>query len=132
MTDQGIRGLLNVTNDLFYIKSADLDLQSWQSTTNAGAVDEKAVSDALKSLRGTKIDKFMDRLAASIVEYDWRTSAAPGLSEQQRILKTTFRGGSGYRELRRQLLQLLSKQSGDIGEGAAQISKTLGISKDAG
>lgn len=131
-TDQGIRGFLNVTNDLFYIKSSALDLQSWQSTTDAGAVDEKAVSDALKSLRGTKIEKFMDRLADSLADYDWRTSAAPGLSESQRILKTTFRGGSGYKELRRQLLQLLSKQSSDIGESAAQVSKALGISKDGG
>jgi DGQHR domain-containing protein len=124
-TDQGIRGILYVTNDLCYIRTQEFDLESWTTDEDAGAVDEKAVSQALKSLGTQRVARFLDDIANSLAKYDWRTSSAPGLAEEERTLKAAFRGSGGYRELRRQLLRHLAHETGRIGEAAKEVLNVL-------
>ncbi|MCL4706576.1 DGQHR domain-containing protein [bacterium] len=126
-TDQGIRGILHITNDLCYVRAKELDLENWVTENDAGAADEEMVNKALKSLRKQeKLNKFLDRLADGLIKFDWRSSSAEGLSENLRTSKLVFRGSGGYKELRRQLLKLLEKERGDIGTAAQEVNEALG------
>ena len=124
-TDQGIRGILYVTNDLCYIRAKELQLEKWQSEDDAAAVDESAVSKAILSLKGESSYKYLKTIAQSLAKYDWRTSSTPGLTEAERTLKASFRGSGGYKELRRHLLRHLSREKNEIGKFAEQILSEL-------
>jgi hypothetical protein len=126
-TDQGVRAVLYVTNDLCYVRSEDLQLIEWGSGEHAGAAAEVAVTEAIDSLREQdRIVQFLQGIADCLAGYDWRTASAPGLSEHDKTLKLAFRGSGGYRELRRQLLHHLATESGAVGTTAREVLKILG------
>ena len=133
-TDQGIRGLLFVVNDLCFVQSRELDLEDWRWESvsaelrgkSAGATDEAAVTAAVKSFRKTNGAKFIEEIAGGLASYDWRTSSAPDLDNDERMRQAVFRGSSGYKELRRQLLQHLSDHKGKVGQAAKSVIKALG------
>lgn len=120
-TDQGIRGLLSVTNDLCYIRSTQLNLHGWTIKQNTGAVEESEVNQALSSLRKQPVFGFLNDIASCLAKYDWRTSSAPDLEESERIQKSAFRGSGGYKELRLHLLSHLAKETNDIGKAASEV-----------
>jgi hypothetical protein len=120
-TDQGVRGFLFATNHLCYVKARELDLWGWVTNEDAGAADKEAVSEALASLESHESSRFLEAIAHSLAEYDWRTSAAPGLTDEQKTLKAAFRGSGGYRELRMQLFRHLAQAEGAVGEAAAAV-----------
>jgi len=124
-TDQGIRGLLYVTNDLSYVCAQSLDLTDWESEVGAGASDLDAVSRAFKSLKRQKANAFLERLAGCLATYDWRTSSAPALTEDERVRKAALRGSGGYKELRVGLLKHLSKCEKEVGKAAKEVISTL-------
>ncbi len=124
--DQGIRGLLYATNHLCYVKAVDLGLGDWVTNEDAGADDEQAVSDAPASLKQHPSYEFLGAVSRGMADYDWRTSAAPGLSDDERTLKAAFRGAGGYRELRMQLFRHLSRQPGEVGEAATNMLERIG------
>jgi hypothetical protein len=131
-TDQGVRGILYLTNDLCYLRADALDLEGWWIEQDAGAADEKAVTEALQSLqRETSTMAFLREIAEGLSKFDWRTSKAEGLSEEERVLKLVFRGSGGYRELRRQLLKLLLLKGGAVGEVAERAFNLLGFDENA-
>ena len=115
-TDQGIRGVLFTVNDLCFVRSDRLRLAEWRWETvsprmKAGdrvATDEEAVSAALRSFIKTNAAKFISEIAIGLASYDWRTSSTPGLTAQEQLRQSVFRGSSGYRELRKQLLAHLA------------------------
>jgi DGQHR domain-containing protein len=122
-TDQGIRGFLSVFNDLCYLSASKLKLDEWDSADifdvkpekkAAKATDEQPVSQALKWMEKQSAATFVERLAKALATYDWRTSSTPDLTEEERLRQAVFRGSSGYRELRRQLLLHLKAQKGDL------------------
>jgi DGQHR domain-containing protein len=126
-TDQGVRGVLYVTNDLCYIQAKALALMEWGSSEDAAASDEAAVTRALRSLdTQNRIVEFLQKIADSFAKYDWRTASAPGLSDDEKTLKLAFRGSGGYKELRRQLLHHLSDEPGDVGRASRAVLKALG------
>ncbi len=119
-TDQGVRSVLNITNDFFYIRSDELQLSRWQTENS----DD--ISKAIKSLGTNKlIMGFINKLTTALTKYDWRTSNSADLTEDERTLRLAFRGSGGYRELRRQLLKHLSSESDPIGLTAKKITKAL-------
>lgn len=134
-TDQGIRGWLQVTNDLCYVSNDDLELNTWDWDTiyskkganTLAATDEGAVNLAIESLEETEIGSFLTDLGAVLCSYDWRTSSTPGLTQEQRLNQAVFRGSSGYKELRKQLLVHISKETGAIGKAAKKVNKALGV-----
>jgi hypothetical protein len=113
-TDQGIRGLLYITNDLCYVRAKELKLNKWTIGGSTAATDIDAVNEALTSLKEEEVSGFLKDIAKGLAEYDWRVSSAPGLSESERLKKGAFRGGGGYKELRIQLLKHLSVHGTDI------------------
>lgn len=125
VTDQGVRGYLHVLNDVCFSMAPKLKLRSWNVTERAAARDEKAVDDALKSLEKHPVSTFLRDLTDKLSSFDWRTSAAPGLSDAERRAKLVFRGSSGYRELRIQLLEHLARQNDEIGKIASRLLNAL-------
>ncbi len=130
-TDQGIRGILHVTNDLCYVKADELKLQAFREIRDKqDASDETAVTRALLNLKKEKslvpLKNFLEAVAKSLAKYDWRTSSEPSLSVDERTSKLVFRGSGGYKELRRQLLEQLSKERGAVGNSAEKVIKNLG------
>jgi hypothetical protein len=120
-----------VTNDLCYVRADVLQLDSWRFDEVDGglgeqSVDEPAVTAALKSLTGQPVEQYLTEVADELARYDWRTSAAEGLTEDQRVAKLGFRGSGGYKELRRQLLLHLGRTGGDIGRAARDVHQALG------
>jgi hypothetical protein len=124
-TDQGIRGLLYVTNDACYVRAKELRLSAWTDGGGAEASDEKAVHQALDSLSDQPVARFIQGIAKSLSKYDWRTSSAPELSENERIRKAGFRGSGGYRELRQELLRQLADDSKEVGAAARDVLSIL-------
>jgi len=132
-TDQGIRGLLYTVNDLCYADEQQLKLRQWRwenveadkKVAQPGATEEQAVSAALASLNKQPVAKFLDAIGRGLSDYDWRTSSAPDLDDQARLRQAVFRGSSGYRELRSQLLRHFASKTGDVAQAAKRVQKAL-------
>jgi DGQHR domain-containing protein len=122
VTDQGVRAYLHVLNDLCFVMAHRLDLGSWQIDRQAAASDTAAVSLALKSLKKHPLASFLKILGEGLATFDWRTSAALELSEEARRQKLVFRGSSGYKELRAQLIEHLKGQKTIVSEAIKRIA----------
>ncbi len=127
-TDQGVRGVLYVTNDLCFIRARELNLDSWEDSLTESMTPQDAISQALGSINGQEFATFIRGIAESLSIYDWRTSSVRNLTADERTAKLAFRGSSGYREIRRQLLVHLvdNGRSSDIRAAAATALTTLG------
>jgi hypothetical protein len=123
-SDVGIRGLLFIANDLCFLRSSQLGLSKW-TIDEPSEPDPRSIADAVKSLSKTQIGDFLKRLAGHLAKYDWRSSAAPGLSPDEVTVKKTLRGSGGYREMRRLLLEHLATSADDMGNTAKSALKIL-------
>lgn len=128
-TDQGVRAFLHVTNDLVFINSAALKLAGWIEELEAAPSDAEALSEVIARLRRRHLARFVKSLAGGVASYDWRTAAAPGLTDDQRSLKRAFRGTGGYKELRVQLLTHLADAGSAASDAAVAVLDALGISE---
>ena len=107
-TDQGIRGFLSVTNDLSVECRNEIGLGEWVTDEFGRADDLNAISSSVQSFPMHDSATFIDELIENLAKFDWRTASAPGLGEQERTMKMTFRGSGGYREIKRRLLMHLA------------------------
>ena len=69
--DQGVRGLLHVTNDLCYIRYQELELMDWRIEQGAKAEDTEYVSRILRDLKKQPISGFLKDIALGLVQFDW-------------------------------------------------------------
>ena len=129
-TDQGVRGFLQVCNDLSYQRRNELKFREWQRSGIAEATNHEAVSEALADLRGKRTERirsFIQRLTGDAARFDWRSAATPGLPAGDADRQSRYRGGSGYKQVRLQLLRHLTSSShSDIAKAAKGVSKALG------
>ena len=123
--DMGLRGFLNVANDLCYVQASDLGLESWGAEGAGPDPDELSVSECLKSLAKHPVTPFLHRMCQCLAEFDWRASSAESLTDDQRRQKAAFRGTGGYKELRLLLLAHLASGKGDVKAAAVEVSKQL-------
>lgn len=123
--DQGIRAFLSVVNDLCFLNADKLKLNEWGEGGEQGSNDLEQVADAIKSLKKAPVFKFLRSLTESLAQFDWRASSASGLSNEESLMKSAYRGSGGYRDLRHQLLLSLTSSVGDIGTLATQAIKLL-------
>jgi hypothetical protein len=121
VTDQGVRGFLQALNDLCFFAAARLRMQTWRAQQKAAAGDDEAVSNAIASLRKEQVADFLATIANSLATFDWRTSSDRSITEAERRAKLVFRGSSGYKEIRKQLVEHLAGAKGEVG----RIAKTL-------
>ena len=133
-TDQGIRGFLFVTNDLLYVSAITLRLSSWtlesiyenKNATSLPATENDAQNLALASFENQDAAAFVRETMQALSSYDWRISSTPGISDENRRNKLVFRGSSGYKELRHQLLTHLIQKGGRVGDAAQEVLERLG------
>jgi hypothetical protein len=126
-SDQGVRAVLAVFNDLCWVLADDLALESLASDVDADGTSESGITEALTKMRKSKAARFVKQVADALASYDWRTSGTPGLSESLRSSKARFRGGTGYRELRGDLLRHLALGRGNYANVAAEVKDALGL-----
>lgn len=124
-TDQGIRGFQHVLNDLTYVHQKKLDLASWKDDMpNTDPLSETV--EAMAADLPMKVRSFLTELAQSLAEFDWRSSKAPNLSEEERLKKAALRGSGGYRELRQLLIHHLAEaESTQVSQAAVQVKDLL-------
>lgn len=118
-TDQGVRGVLQVINDLTMIRFEDLQLSAWVMDNVSDEPTESAVDTAIEELRTLPLGTHLSELAKCLAGWDWRSSSAPSLRLDEQQAKMRFRGGSGYREIRLDLLRHVSSQCDEPLSGAA-------------
>ena len=118
--------ILFIINDLCYVQSDELKLAELSLAPQSGEYTTEIVDSAINELKGSKTGKFLKNVCSRLSKFDWRTSDAPGLTDNERILRASFRGSGGYKELRNQLLTHLEKPNDNIGKSATNIRKTLG------
>lgn len=125
-TDQGVHGVLSLANDLAYLAAEQLKLADWRAPDASETSDEAAVSEQLEALATQPVAGLLTEIADAIADFDWRTSAAPGLNDQERRRSSAFRGSAGYRELRLQLHEHVAKANAKVASPLAeQAVKTL-------
>ena len=126
-TDQGVRGFLQVSNDLSFVLAKKLELALWGRDHRRAATEIDEVADSVSELEShPTISRFVSILCESTAQFDWRSYATPGLLEEERNRQALYRAGSGYRELRLQLLDHLRRHSeGPIKESANTVVKAL-------
>ena len=131
-TDQGVRGFLQVCNDISYERRHEIPFATWQRSMSADDPNEEEVTVALFDLREQKqIRDFIDKLATDIATFDWRSAVTPKLPSEVEIFQSRYRGGSGYRQVRMQLmLHLCSGGSPEIAESAQTVATALGYNEE--
>ncbi|NVM63220.1 DGQHR domain-containing protein [Mucilaginibacter sp. SG538B] len=127
-TDQGVRGILHIYNDLCYRQASELGLFDirWEDELKEDYIDTKDVNKALSLLNTGKIKNFINKLSKEVIKFNWSTSATPNLQEAEKQNQMLFKGSGGYKELRRQLLVLLQNSSeSEISTAATEVFQIL-------
>jgi hypothetical protein len=129
-TDQGVRGVLQVSNDVSFVLVHELHFPEWREPRLGDAEVLEEIEQALRSIsKHRRLVDFLRRLARSLTRFDWRTSGAPGLPEEVRLRQAAYRGSGGYRELRIGLTRVLSKSEDTlISNAALDVGARLGFS----
>lgn len=131
-TDQGVRGFLQVCNDLSYQNRHNVSFADWQRPTSAEATDIAEVTEALEYLREqNEINDFIEQLTSDIAKFDWRSAVTPGLPPGVEAFQSRYRGGSGYKQVRFQLLHYLAKSgTPKIATSAQSVAEALGYDSE--
>ena len=124
-SEMGVRGLLYILNDLCYVRADMLRLAEWVEEDEPAATSDDAVLEALDSLAEQPVYDYITSLVEVLASYDWRSSKAPDLDADERQRKARFRGGTGYRELRQELLQYVATAEGEVGQAAREVITRL-------
>lgn len=128
-TDQGVRGILQVTNDMCYIAATELGLDKLfgEDEIEEDIVSDAIVSSAINSIKKLSVDQYLKKIAKTLINFDWRISSTPRLTVTERKAQMVFRGSGGYRELRKQLLEILADSKDEfIKNNALKILSFLG------
>jgi hypothetical protein len=125
-SDQGIRGLWRLINDICVIKAEEWQLFEWQSSDDAGNFDESVITEEIISLEKQEFAKRLRNIAETLANFDWRSSSAEGLTYEQKLQKKALRGSGGYVELRNLGLIFLIEKSQD-----AEVVKAAKIALSA-
>lgn len=125
--EQGVRGVLAVANEIFFsLARLKPELFQIESRVVPGtATTPEDVSIALREIKGSDLFQSIETFGASLAGFDWRSADAPGLDEQQQLLRRAFRGSSGYVALRQQLFRHLTVPPGPIADIAIEALRQL-------
>lgn len=127
--DQGLRAFLQVSNDVFYVTPRHW-LQEELVSVPADSGESDGVAAALRHFeRNEQLGAHIDKLSQALAAFDWRSSDAPDLTQDERLQRSAFRGSGGYRMLREALLRHLSDDGTTVGLAAADVLKVLGVAE---
>jgi len=128
-TDQGVRGILQVTNDMCYIAAKGIGLNNWywNSSVEGDSISNDDIRDALIDLNNQDFSTYIKGIAAGIITFDFRTSSTPNLPREIQDRQLIYRGSSGYKQIRHRLLDhLLLASDSYISQNASEVLKILG------
>ncbi len=131
--DQGVRTVLQVANDIFFVRRPDFTL-AWLNEADESPAELVTPSEAdrvqkiVAGLRTTHLGRLARDLGQALCTYDWRASSAPGVRDREELrnLKQSFRGSSGYRRMREDVLLHLSRGDGWVATAAKTVCSGLG------
>lgn len=124
-TDQGVRAVLQVFNDIFYEKAKELNLVEWieiRESSSENILDD--VQSNLLEIENQTFSKDIKELCNVMASFDWRASSEPHLDAETQKKKKAYRGSGGYKELREDVLKHLHDESELF---RPIVSKLLGI-----
>lgn len=127
--DQGLRAFLLVSNDVCYV-AAKHWLKEDSVSVPTDPYESDGVTVALRHFENTQdLRLYIDALSRSLAMFDWRSSDARGLTAEERLRRSAFRGSGGYRVLREALLLHLADDDDNftVGVDAAEVLQTLGL-----
>jgi hypothetical protein len=120
--DMGVRAVLSVVNDIFFLRAAEWKLIDWymKPVDDEGLSTSDEADLALKSLQKTRFRPQILETAEALARFDWRSLDGPGLEndENERMRKRSYRGSGGYTALRHEVLREISEGPGAV-SGAA-------------
>lgn len=134
-TDQGVRGILHIFNDFLFLSANESKLRILFEESNGEPpkerIDQQEVEGLMTVLKKNEsFSDFVSKICTTIVKFDWRTSSFEGLDEEKRLNQMIYKGSSGYKELRHQLLKLgKSSENSTISNLAYKILTELGYGK---
>jgi DGQHR domain-containing protein len=133
--DQGVRGYMNILNDLLFIgnENKKLDLDQWDWVRKTKQDDNVAVSEAFRQfeVQCKESMKYVGAIAETLADFDWRLPSALGPSDPAYAVQAMYRGSSGYREIRRRMLEFIKEQAREPLSGfAQQVLEKLGYDSD--
>lgn len=129
-SDQGARGFLCVMNDLLWVAHEQnvVSLTGWEWVRKPKMNDQQAIADGLDSLRRELpiVVKFVRSVCLCLAGFDWRMSSALAPTDAQYARQASYRGSSGYREIRRNMLvHLRDSKSDPLPALAAEVVEAL-------
>lgn len=120
--DMGVRALLGVANDIFYSAAESWGLDQWYPALDPNLdLDLQQIDVVLDKMADAPFREQMSILAKGFASFDWRSLEASGLSEEQTILKRSYRGSGGYASLRKDVLQAIAEDDSDVSEVAKEL-----------
>jgi len=128
-TDQGFRAISFAYNTLAQLVYDKIGLLEIEGSEDESEPNDEHVAKALKQLETNRnLTTFVQAVATALVnEVDWRTSAAPGIAEQEKVVQGQYRGSSGYKALNKAALTAASKSKNDnVSEAANRALDILG------
>jgi DGQHR domain-containing protein len=127
-SDQGVRAVCAVINDLVWLNFTSLSLDNWtdnleEETTQ---IDNIEIATALHRLEDIKeFTDFIQAVGDIIINFDWRTAGTPNIEQNARNNAERYRGAGGYRALQNDLLTLLSNSDNkNIKETVEKLPKS--------
>ncbi len=102
-----VRGFLHVMNDMIYIRSKELKLNDIPSPDEIkeDMIDTEDVTKALEIEENDTLILYISEITAQLVKFDWRTASTPNLDRATRQKQMIYKGSSGYREIRSEILR---------------------------
>lgn len=126
-TDQGFRAISFAYNSLAQLVYEKIGLLDIEGSEDESEPNDELVSKALSNLNSNRrLANFVNSLAVALVDaVDWRTSAAPGISENHKIIQGQYRGSSGYKALNKAALLAASNSKDETVREAATSALTI-------
>lgn len=132
-TDQGFRAVSFAYNSLAQLVYDRIGLLEIEGAEDESEPTDELVARALSQLEANRsLSTFVCAVATALVEgVDWRTSAAPGMSEEAKVTQAQYRGSSGYKALNRAALAAASKsKDANVSDAATRALTILGWSNE--
>ncbi|QIL73523.1 DGQHR domain-containing protein [Diaphorobacter sp. HDW4B] len=128
-TDQGFRAISFAYNTLAQLAYDKIGLLAIEGSEDQSEPNDELVAKALEQLRSNRdLVAFVQAVAVALVdEVDWRTSAAPGITDHDKVVQGQYRGSSGYKALNKAALTAASKSvNRTVSDAATRALAILG------
>lgn len=117
--DQGVRGISMFANDLFYsiALSPDWDFNelSWEEDLDDKTIQQESIDTAIIEFKKHRIYSLLMPFASEVLKLDWRTPSADfSDNPPKRLNQMRYKGGSGYSEVWKDLIELFKMSENDV------------------